>query len=150
MQVHERTPLHAFMGGGDQIYNDRVWSLPSLKAWVEIEKIEVNYLNEPGRLARISMLDYLCGLPVPAYARLFLVRTLSSDYSQNLHVLAGHMCVHAEESQLSFNYSPSRKAGVVYQERLLHAFTEYMELQVTEFYFNHSRCLLLFLLTCCS
>ena len=35
---------------------------------------------------------------------------------------------------------------VVCQERLLHDFTEDMELQVTEFYFNHYRCLAV----CCS
>ena len=29
------------MGGGDQIYNDGVWAVPSLKAWLAIEKTEV-------------------------------------------------------------------------------------------------------------
>ena len=48
------------------------------------------------------MLDYLCDLPVPAYAyaRLYLVRDLTSEYIPSLHVLAGDMCVHAEDSQV--------------------------------------------------
>jgi hypothetical protein len=27
--------VHAILGGGDQLYNDNVWDLPDLKAWLE-------------------------------------------------------------------------------------------------------------------
>ena len=41
LRVHNNTPLHAFFGGGDQIYNDAFWAAPSMKAWLDIEDKEV-------------------------------------------------------------------------------------------------------------
>lgn len=35
-------PLHALIGGGDQLYNDNVWALPETKAWLSTE----NHLAE--------------------------------------------------------------------------------------------------------
>jgi hypothetical protein len=40
-QMHEASPLHAFMGGGDQLYNDGLWGVPALKAWLGIEDTKV-------------------------------------------------------------------------------------------------------------
>lgn len=34
------TPLHAIFGGGDQLYNDNVWALPELDAWLQLPKDE--------------------------------------------------------------------------------------------------------------
>ncbi len=41
LAVHQKTPLHALVGGGDQIYNDALWSMPSMKAWLSIPSTEV-------------------------------------------------------------------------------------------------------------
>lgn len=41
LAVHQKTPLHALVGGGDQIYNDGLWSMPSMKAWLDIPSTEV-------------------------------------------------------------------------------------------------------------
>ena len=35
--MHDEAPLHALMGGGDQLYNDGLWGVPSLRAWLAIE-----------------------------------------------------------------------------------------------------------------
>ena len=37
MVQHTRKPLHALVGGGDQLYNDEVFHLPLLKNWLEIK-----------------------------------------------------------------------------------------------------------------
>ncbi|KAK9838336.1 hypothetical protein WJX81_005496 [Elliptochloris bilobata] len=31
---HEEAPLHAMVGGGDQLYNDSLWTAPSLRTWL--------------------------------------------------------------------------------------------------------------------
>ncbi|KAG1679162.1 hypothetical protein FOA52_000518 [Chlamydomonas sp. UWO 241] len=33
---HEQRPIHVMIGGGDQLYNDDVWNLPSLVAWLGV------------------------------------------------------------------------------------------------------------------
>ncbi|KAK9854763.1 hypothetical protein WJX84_011346, partial [Apatococcus fuscideae] len=33
---HSAGPLHALVGGGDQVYNDAVWKTPALLAWLDI------------------------------------------------------------------------------------------------------------------
>eukprot|EP00798_Chlamydomonas_sp_ICE-L_P030774 gene30774-35813_t len=33
-----KTKMHVMVGGGDQLYNDNVWELSSLKAWTDIKK----------------------------------------------------------------------------------------------------------------
>ncbi|BDA46401.1 Uncharacterized protein YGR266W [Coccomyxa sp. Obi] len=40
LAVHQKTPMHALVGGGDQIYNDAFWSMPSMKAWLDIPSTE--------------------------------------------------------------------------------------------------------------
>ena len=42
MAVHAQTPIHAFVGGGDQIYNDALWSTPSMQAWLHLDDSEVS------------------------------------------------------------------------------------------------------------
>ncbi len=42
LAVHQKTPMHALVGGGDQIYNDALWYMPSMKAWLDIASTEVN------------------------------------------------------------------------------------------------------------
>ena len=34
MERHARAPLHALVGGGDQLYNDALWTAPSLRTWL--------------------------------------------------------------------------------------------------------------------
>ena len=34
--MHDAAPLHAVMGGGDQLYNDGLWGVPSLRAWLAL------------------------------------------------------------------------------------------------------------------
>ena len=41
MAVHAEAPIHAFVGGGDQIYNDALWSTPSMQAWLHLDDSEV-------------------------------------------------------------------------------------------------------------
>ena len=41
LREHEARPLHAMVGGGDQVYNDAVWKASSLKAWLDISNTEV-------------------------------------------------------------------------------------------------------------
>ncbi|KAG2442407.1 hypothetical protein HXX76_002493 [Chlamydomonas incerta] len=36
MHVHQRDPIHVMFGGGDQLYCDDVWKLPSLVTWTLI------------------------------------------------------------------------------------------------------------------
>lgn len=36
-QLHDAFPLHALVGGGDQLYSDPVWELPAFKAWAHLE-----------------------------------------------------------------------------------------------------------------
>lgn len=50
--LHEKSPLHALVGGGDQIYNDALWFVPSLKAWLDVPSAEVNLIH-PVSLPRI-------------------------------------------------------------------------------------------------
>eukprot|EP00798_Chlamydomonas_sp_ICE-L_P007892 gene7892-1102_t len=33
---HEQHPMHVMVGGGDQLYNDDVWNLPSLVQWIQL------------------------------------------------------------------------------------------------------------------
>lgn len=47
LRVHERIPLHALVGGGDQIYNDALWATPSMKAWLDIPNTEVIHTYPP-------------------------------------------------------------------------------------------------------
>lgn len=36
LNLHKAFPLHCLVGGGDQLYNDGVWSIcPSFKSWGE-------------------------------------------------------------------------------------------------------------------
>ncbi|PNH09390.1 hypothetical protein TSOC_003985, partial [Tetrabaena socialis] len=37
MEVHARDPIHVMYGGGDQLYCDDVWKLPSLVQWLSIQ-----------------------------------------------------------------------------------------------------------------
>ncbi|KXZ56912.1 hypothetical protein GPECTOR_1g822 [Gonium pectorale] len=37
MRVHATQPLHAMVGGGDQLYCDDVWNVPSLRQWTSIQ-----------------------------------------------------------------------------------------------------------------
>ena len=34
MRRHRAAPLHALVGGGDQLYNDALWTSPSLRTWL--------------------------------------------------------------------------------------------------------------------
>lgn len=34
MERHARAPLHALVGGGDQLYNDALWTAPALRTWL--------------------------------------------------------------------------------------------------------------------
>ena len=36
VQRHNSQPFHAFVGGGDQLYNDPVWKTDPLIAWTSI------------------------------------------------------------------------------------------------------------------
>ncbi|KAL6748880.1 hypothetical protein V8C86DRAFT_1099175 [Haematococcus lacustris] len=36
MALHEKTPMHVLVGGGDQLYNDCVWECPALKTWCAV------------------------------------------------------------------------------------------------------------------
>ncbi len=42
MAVHRESPIHAFVGGGDQIYNDALWATPSMEAWLASGPSEVS------------------------------------------------------------------------------------------------------------
>ncbi len=55
---HAAGPIHALVGGGDQIYNDAVWKTPPLLAWLDIPDHKVHLLS-----ALISL------PPVPARVR---------------------------------------------------------------------------------
>ena len=41
MAVHAEAPIHAFVGGGDQICNDALWSTPGMQAWLHLDDSEV-------------------------------------------------------------------------------------------------------------
>ncbi|CAK0753536.1 hypothetical protein CVIRNUC_002228 [Coccomyxa viridis] len=41
MATHAEAPIHAFVGGGDQIYNDALWSTPSMQAWLHLDDSEL-------------------------------------------------------------------------------------------------------------
>uniref|UniRef100_A0A1D2A293 PhoD-like phosphatase domain-containing protein n=2 Tax=Auxenochlorella protothecoides TaxID=3075 RepID=A0A1D2A293_AUXPR len=50
LQLHDAYPMHCLFGGGDQVYNDLVWSEPSLKEWGNLEdreaKLSANWTPE--------------------------------------------------------------------------------------------------------
>ncbi|KAG2425950.1 hypothetical protein HXX76_013323 [Chlamydomonas incerta] len=37
-KVHEKKPLHLLVGGGDQLYNDDVWTVPELKPFLDMSR----------------------------------------------------------------------------------------------------------------
>ena len=41
LKEHQRAPLHAMVGGGDQVYNDAVWKCSALHDWLEVSDLEV-------------------------------------------------------------------------------------------------------------
>ncbi|KAK9817992.1 hypothetical protein WJX72_005420 [[Myrmecia] bisecta] len=43
LAVHKAKPLHLMVGGGDQIYNDGLWKVPSLRAWLSLPTGEAKY-----------------------------------------------------------------------------------------------------------
>ena len=47
LKRHQAQPLHAMVGGGDQIYNDGVWAIPPLVDW----RADKNVDDNPVRLA---------------------------------------------------------------------------------------------------
>ena len=47
MAVQAAAPIHAFVGGGDQIYNDALWSTPSMQAWLHLDDSEVHTQRLP-------------------------------------------------------------------------------------------------------
>lgn len=49
MAVHREKPIHAFVGGGDQLYNDALWQTPSMHAWVSGTGIEVGHTLSPAQ-----------------------------------------------------------------------------------------------------
>lgn len=36
MQQHRKQPFHCLVGGGDQLYADKIWHLPSLQPWLRL------------------------------------------------------------------------------------------------------------------
>lgn len=64
LRLHAATPLHCCVGGGDQIYNDGVWSESSLKEWLNISNANVRpcwHAAVPGCSCRQCM--ELCVVP---------------------------------------------------------------------------------------
>eukprot|EP00892_Ulva_mutabilis_P003438 jgi/Ulvmu1/1466/UM011_0196.1 len=51
-------PLHAIMGAGDQLYNDNLWILPPLQAWL---KREDKLQFEPDKTMKEAIAEYYCG-----------------------------------------------------------------------------------------
>lgn len=51
-------PLHAIMGAGDQLYNDNLWILPPLQAWLKRED-KLKY--EPDKTMQEAISEYYCG-----------------------------------------------------------------------------------------
>ena len=54
LAVHQRTPLYALVGGGDQIYNDAFWFVPSMKAWLDIPSKEASQTHSCNPLGILS------------------------------------------------------------------------------------------------
>ena len=52
MAMHRENPIHAFMGGGDQIYNDALWATPSMEAWLSSDPSEVSGRRKVYRVLR--------------------------------------------------------------------------------------------------
>eukprot|EP00884_Botryococcus_braunii_P001168 jgi/Botrbrau1/11051/Bobra.92_2s0022.1 len=46
LRQHEQQPLHCLVGGGDQLYNDGVWQVPELKAWLASQPREERLAQE--------------------------------------------------------------------------------------------------------
>ena len=57
MATHAEAPIHAFVGGGDQIYNDALWSTPGMQAWLHLDDSEVRTQR---LLTAISVLPKAC------------------------------------------------------------------------------------------
>lgn len=45
LNEHDARPLHAVVGGGDQVYNDAVWKSSALTAWLESSNNEVGCIT---------------------------------------------------------------------------------------------------------
>ena len=45
MVQHRAKPIHAFVGGGDQIYNDALWQTPSMHVWLALDEKEVGVVS---------------------------------------------------------------------------------------------------------
>ena len=52
LNEHQARPLHAMVGGGDQVYNDAVWKSSALQDWLNISNTEVLTPGAPASRTR--------------------------------------------------------------------------------------------------